>query len=125
MSKQLMEVVLPRLARRLYGQLQRYQNGEMNDDQFTENFESVLQNQFTWLAKHGVSEERAAIALHGAVLVLSAPGLRSEAEEQHVPLEVIEQRAIQAAAEDVASNYEISVSQAARRIAAIVARYAE
>jgi hypothetical protein len=127
MSKklQLMEVILPRLARRLYGQLQRYQSGKLNDEQFTEKFELLLQRQFTWLAGHGIPEARAAVAIHGAVLVLSGPGLRAEAAEMGVPLEVIEARAIQAAASDVAQNYGLSERKAARQIAAIVAQYGD
>jgi hypothetical protein len=125
MSKQLIEVVLPRLAKRLYRQLQRYRAGKLDDAQFSENFESLLQNQFAWLAEHGVPEVQAAVALHGAVLVLSGPGLRAEAAEQGVPLEVIENRAIQAAAADVAENYDVDPRKAARRIAALVARYSD
>jgi hypothetical protein len=127
MSKklQLMEVVLPRLARRLYNQLQRYQSGELNDEQFTEKFETLLQNQFAWLAQRGIPDARAAVAIHGAVLVLSGPGLRAEAEEQGVPLEVIESRAIRAAASDVAENYGLSEKRAAHQIAAIVAQYGD
>ena len=75
MSKQLMEIVLPRLAQRLHRQLQMYRSGELNDDQFTQNFESLLQKQYSWLAKRGVSEAKAALAIHGAVLVLSGPVL--------------------------------------------------
>jgi hypothetical protein len=118
-------VVLPRLARRLYRHLQLYRAGEMSDAQFTEKFENLLQNQFAWLAERGVPELRAALALHGAVLVLSGPGLRAEAAEQKIPLEVVEQKAVQAAAEDVAANYGVSASKAARHIAALVAQYAD
>ena len=127
MSKkvQLMEVVLPRLARRLYNQLQRYQSGELNDEQFTEKFETLLQKQFAWLAQRGIPDDRAAVAIHGAVLVLSGPGLRAEAEEQGVPLEVIESRAIQAAASDVAENYGMNEKRAAQQISSIVAQYAD
>lgn len=125
MDKQLMDVVLPRLARRLYRHLQRYQAGKISDAQFTENFESLLQKQFAWLADRGVSELRAALALHGAVLVLSGPGLRAEAVEQNVPLEVVEQQAVRSAAEDVAENYDIGWKKAAHHIAAIVAQYAD
>lgn len=127
MSKkvQLIEVVLPRLARRLYRQLQRYRAGKLDDEQFTEQFETLLQKQFAWLAEHGIPDDRAALAIHGAVLVLSGPGLRAEAEEQGLPLEVIEQRAIRAAAEDVASNYGMDVGYAAQRIGNLVAHYGE
>lgn len=127
MSKkvQLIEVVLPRLARRLYRQLQRYRAGKLDDEQFTEQFETLLQRQFTWLAEHGIPDDRAALAIHSAVLVLSGPGLKAEAEEQGLPLEVIEQRAIRAAAEDVAANYEMDVNYAAQRIGRLVAHYGD
>jgi hypothetical protein len=125
MSKQLMEVVLPRLARRLYRQLQRDRAGELDDDQFTEAFESLLQRQHSWLAERGVSDARAALAIHGAVLVLSGPGLRAEAVESQLPLEVIEHRAIRAAATDIARNYEVDEQDVVRQISGIVARYAD
>ena len=94
MSKQLMEIVLPRMAQRLHRQLQMYRAGELNDDQFTQSFEKLLQKQYSWLAERGVSEAKAALAIHGAVLVLSGPGLRAEAEEERLPLEIVEYRAV-------------------------------
>lgn len=123
MSKQLMNLVLPRLARPLYRQLQRYRAGELNDRQFTKGFETLLQRQHAWLARRGVPEVRAALAIHGAVLVLSGPGLRAEAEELGVPLEVVEHQAVREAAQDVARGYGMSVRQAAHVISRIVARY--
>jgi hypothetical protein len=123
MSKQLMEVVLPRLARPLYRQLKQYRAGQLNDAQFTRGFESLLQRQHAWLAERGVSETRAALAIHGAVLILSAPGLRAEAEEAQLPLEVIEYRAIREAAANVAANYGINEEKAVRIISSLVARY--
>lgn len=125
MNKQLMEIVLPRLAQRLHRQLQRYRAGEMDDNQFTEKFETLLQKQYAWLAERGVPEARAALAIHGAVLVLSGPGLRAEAEELGLPLEVVEYRAIRSAAKDIAESYGVSEPKALRRIAAILAHYAE
>ena len=94
MSKELMDIVLPRLAQRLNRQLRRYRAGELDDDQFSRKFETLLQQQFSWLANQGIPEVEAAIAVHGAVLVLSGPGLRAEAAELSLPLEVIEHRAI-------------------------------
>jgi len=125
MNKQLMEIVLPRLAQRLHRQLQRYRSGELDDAQFTQNFESLLQKQYAWLAERGVPESRAALAIHGAVLVLSGPGLRAEAEELGKPLEVVEYHAIRSAAKDIADSYGVSESKAFRRIASILAHYAE
>ena len=125
MSKELMEIVLPRLSQRLNRQLRRYRAGELDDDQFSRKFENLLQQQYTWLANQGVPEVDAAVAVHGAVLVLSAPGLRVEAAEQGVPLEIVEHQAVRAAAADIASNYAVSERQAAQRISAIVASYAE
>jgi hypothetical protein len=123
MGKQLMDLVLPRLARPLYRQLQRYRAGELNDRQFTKTFEALLRQQHAWLAQRGVPEVRAALAIHGAVLILSGPGLRAEAEELGVPLEVVEQRAITEAAADVGRSYGMNERKAAHVISRIVARY--
>jgi len=125
MSRQLMEVVLPRLARPLYRQLKRYKAGQMDDSQFTKGFEALLRRQHAWLAEHGVPESRAALAIHGAVLILSGPGLRAEAKESNLPLEVVEYRAIREAAQDIAGNYGVDPTQAARVISRLVARYAD
>ncbi len=125
MSKELMDIVLPRLAQRLNRQLRRYRAGELDDDQFSRRFETLLQQQYTWLANQGVPEIDAAVAVHGAVLVLSSAGLRVEAAEQGVPLEVVEQQAVQAAASDIASNYGVSKRRAVQRISTIVAYYAD
>ena len=54
MARPLMDIVLPRLARPLHRQLERYQSGEMTEAQFTRKFEQVLQRQHSWLAKRGV-----------------------------------------------------------------------
>jgi len=125
MSKDLMDIVLPRLAQRLNRQLRRYRAGELSEAQFSRKFESLLQQQYAWLANQGVPEVDAAVAVHGAVLVLSGPGLRAEAAEQSVPLEVIEYRAVCAAAADIARNYDVSERRAVRRISAIMASYAD
>jgi len=125
MSKELMDIVLPRLAQRLNRQLRRYRAGELDDAQFSRKFERLLQQQYAWLANQGIPELEAAIAVHGAVLVLSGPGLRAEAAEQSLPLEVVEHRAVRAAAGDIAEHYGISEPHAARRLSSIVAYYAE
>jgi hypothetical protein len=125
MSKQLMEVVLPRLARPLYRQLKQYRAGRLNDAQFTRGFESLLRRQHAWLARHGVSDIRAALAIHGAVLILSGPGLRAEADETGLPLEVVEFRAVREAAADVAANYGFNERKALKIISAMLARYGE
>jgi hypothetical protein len=125
MNRELMELILPRMARRLNRQLRRYEAGELTDDQFEHKFECLLQQQYHWLAQKGIPEVDAAVAIHGAVLVLSGPGLRAEAAEQGVPLEVIEFRATRAAADDVAKNYGVNVNRATRRIAALVAAFSE
>lgn len=76
MSRELMELVLPRLAQRLNRQLRRYKAGQMDDATFSHRFEVLLQQQHAWLANRGFPELDAALAVHGAVLVLSGPGLR-------------------------------------------------
>jgi hypothetical protein len=118
-----MEVVLPRLARPLYKQLERYWTGELSDQQFTKRFEALLRRQHAWLAERGIAEVRAALAIHAALLVLSRDGLRAEATERGLPLEVIEHRAVLEAAGDLERNYGMKQRRAAQRIAALVARY--
>ena len=125
MNKQLMDIVLPRLARPLHRQLELYRTGEMSEKQFTRKFEALLRRQHAWLAQRGISAARAALAIHAGVLVLSLPGLRAEAEEQGVPLEIVEARAVREAAADIARNYDKDLSQAADAIGAIIARYGE
>jgi hypothetical protein len=125
MSRELLELVLPRLARRLNRQLRRYRAGELNEAQFSHKFEVLLRQQYAWLANRGIPEVEAAVAVHAAVIILSAPGLKAEAEEQALPLEVIEYRAVLAAAADIAENYGVSPLRATRRISAVVALYAE
>jgi len=125
MGKQLMDIILPRLAKRLHGQVERYRNGKMNDEEFANNFASTLQRQYSWLAKRGVSETDAALTIHGAVLVLSRPGLRASAEEMGLPLETIEARAVRAAAKDMAENYQLEEAWAFDVLAESVAHYSE
>jgi hypothetical protein len=125
MSKQLMDIVLPRLAKPLFHHLERYRSGELSDQQFTRRFEALLQRQHTWLAQRGVSGARAAVAIHAGVLVLSLPGLRAEATEQGVPLEVVELQAVREAASDVAQSYDLEEKRVADAIATIIARYGE
>ena len=125
MSRELLELILPRLAKRLNRQLRRYQSGRLDEKTFSQRFENLLQEQHTWLANKGYPQVDAAVAIHGAVLVLSGPGLRAEAEEESVPLEVVEFRAVKAAAADVAEQFGVSARRAARRISALVAGYAD
>ncbi|MGE3807229.1 MAG: hypothetical protein AB7K24_21410 [Gemmataceae bacterium] len=125
MSKQLMQVVLPRLARPLHKQLQRFRSGHLSEEQFIRGFDSLLRRQHAWLASHGVPEARAALAIHGAVLVLSGPGLRAEAKETGLPLEVVEYRAVREAAIDVSRNFGVNERRAYRVIAGILARYGD
>lgn len=123
MSKQLVELVLPRLARPLYQQLKRFRSGQWDEAEFTRSFEQLLRRQHAWLTGRGVSEDSAALTIHGAVLVLSSPGLRAEAVEANLPLEVVEFRAIREAAEDVARNYGVDEHYATQVISEIVSRY--
>jgi hypothetical protein len=120
-----MDIVLPRLARPLHRHLERYQLGEMSEAQFTRKFEQVLQRQHDWLARRGVKEARAAVAIHAAVIILSQPGLRAEAFDNQLPFEVIEYRAINEAAEDVSASYGVDRAQAVEAIARLVARHGE
>ncbi len=125
MSKELMDLVLPRLAQRLNRQLRRYRAGEMSEQQFSKRFEALLQQQYAWLANKGIPGVDAAVAVHGAVIVLSSPGLKAEAREQSVPLELVEYRAILAAACDISQNYGVGQRRAVNRLSALIAYYAE
>ncbi len=125
MSKQLMEIVLPRLARPLYQHLEQFQLGQLDESQFTKRFEKELQKQHHWLAKRGIEVAKAAVAIHAAVIVLSLPGLRAEAKDCDLPLEVLEFRAIREAAQDVAQNYGMCCKRAINAISRLVARYGE
>jgi len=125
MNKNLMQIVLPRLARPLYLQLQKYQTGQLSDLQFSEKFEELLQRQHYWLSQKGISAAKAAMTIHAAVLVLSQPGLRAEAEEAQLPLEVIEYRALREAARDVAQNYGLKERQVIRYLSKLVASFGD
>jgi len=125
MSRELLELILPRLAKRLNRQLRRFQAGQLSENQFSQRFELLLQQQHTWLANRGYPELDSAVAVHVAVLVLSGPGLRAEAEEESIPLEVVEFRAVRAAAADIAQHFGVSERRAAGRISDLVAQFAE
>ncbi len=125
MTKELMDLVLPRLAQRLNRHLRRYRAGKLDDAQFSHKFETLLQQQYDWLANKGVAEIDAAIAVHSSVLVLSSPGLKAEAIEQGMPLEVIEFRAIESAAQDIAQSYRVSQRRTLKRMCEMMALYVE
>jgi hypothetical protein len=125
MSNQLIEIVLPQLAQRLHQQVKRYHSGELDDAAFARRFKKLLQKQYAWLANHGVPRAKAAVAIHGAVLVLTSPGLRAEAEQEALPLEVVEHRAVLAAAADIAKNHGGCEKRVYGQLAAIVATYGE
>jgi hypothetical protein len=125
MTKELMDLVLPRLAQRLNRHLRRYRAGKLDDAQFSHKFETLLQQQYDWLANKGVAEIDAAIAVHSAVLVLSGPGLKAESVEQSTPLEIIEFRAVQSAAEDIAESYGVSQRRTLKRMCEMMALYVE
>jgi hypothetical protein len=125
MTKELMDLVLPRLAQRLNRHLRRYRAGKLDDAEFSHKFETLLQQQYDWLANKGVAEIDAAIAVHSAVLVLSGPGLKAEAVEQATPLEIIEFRAVQSAAEDIAESYGVSQRRTLKRMCEMMALYVE
>lgn len=118
-----MSIVLPRLARPLSQHLEKYWSGDLSDQEFSDRFETLLRRQHAWLAKRGISEVRAAVAIHAAVLVLSKSGLEAEAQEQGLPLELIEHRAIKDAAWDVARNYGVEERKVVRILSRIFARY--
>src|SRR5205085_820312 len=96
---------------------------ELNDKQFTRKFEALLRRQHAWLASRGISDLRAALAIHAALLILSTAGLRAEATEHGVPLEVVENRAVQEAAADLERNYGVDRRRMAEAISRRVVRY--
>ena len=97
----------------------------MDELQFTKKFEKELQKQHHWLAQKGIEVAKAAVAIHAAVIVLSLPGLRSEAQESGLPLEVLEFRAVREAAGDVAESYGMDRAKALSSISRLVARYGD
>jgi len=121
MSHDLLDLVLPRLAKRLNRQLRRFRAGEMDEGQFSHRFELLLQQQHAWLANRGIGDVEAAEVVHGAVIVLSAPGLKAESLEQQIPLEVVEHQAVRAAAADIAKTYGVSERKATSRLSSLVA----
>lgn len=125
MSGQLIRIVLPSLAQRLHRKVKRYRAGKLSDSEFADQFEKLLRNQYDWLAAHGAAPADAAVAVHGAVLVLTGPGLRVEAEQNNQPLEVVEYQALRTAAGDIAKNHRVSEAWAFRRLSSIVAQYAD
>jgi hypothetical protein len=125
MGKPLMKVVLPRLARPLYRHLELLQNGKLDEEAFTAKIEAMLQRQHAWLSRRGIAAARAAVAIHAAVLVLSQPGLRAEAAEAGLPLEVLENRALREAAADIATSYGMPQANAADALARLVAKHGE
>ena len=74
MSRDLIELILPRLARRLNRQLRRYRSGRLDDKQFSLRFEELVQQQHAWLANKGYSELDS-----GELHVLADTGKDSEA----------------------------------------------
>ena len=62
---------------------------------------------------------------HAAVLVLSKPGLRAEAGDLNLPLEILEQRAVMEAAQDVAASYDLPLPKVAQAVSRLVARYGD
>jgi len=125
MSRALLDIVLPRLAQRLNRQLRRYRAGQLDESEFSHRYEVLLQQQHAWLAHRGVDAVEAALAIHSAVIVLSDPGLQAEAQEQDLPLEIVEFQAVQTAAADIAQNYGVRERWATRRLSTLVACYTE
>lgn len=123
MGHQVMEMLLPRLAKRLYGQVKRFRAGKMSEEEFAQQFAALLQKQYVWLARQGVDESEAALAIHAGVLVLTRPGLCAAATEMGIPAEVVEARAISNAAKDVAQHYPIEASDAFDALSEMLACY--
>jgi hypothetical protein len=125
LHRELVDGLLPRLERHLDRSIQRYRAGGLTGKQLTDNFHRALERQFLRLTRQGVAEADAALVIHAVVLILGVPGLRAEAAETQLPVEIIEYRALQAAATDLEQNYQVNARRALRRIAALVAYYRE
>lgn len=125
MSKQLIDIVLPNLAKQLRSKLRRYQAGKLSDAEFAQDFTDLLQKQFSWLAEQGLSDTDAVLTIHAALVVLSQPGLRIEAAQRGLPLEIVERQAVRTAAADLAKHYEVDEAFAFDSIAEVVAHYGE
>jgi hypothetical protein len=123
MQKPLLDMVLPRLAKTLFREIQRYRDGELVESEFPECFETLLRRQHAWLMRRGMSDINAAIAIHGAILLLSAPGFKAQAADSGLPMEVIECQALREAAGDVALNYGIAEEEAFHLIGDVLNRY--
>lgn len=123
MSEHLMNTVLPRLARPLYRDLEQFQTGKISELQFNTRFEELLSEEQVWLSRKGISAARAALLLHAGVLILSRPGLESEAKEAGVAFEVFEQRALREASRDLADRYRLKEYRVAARLAALIAKF--
>jgi hypothetical protein len=123
MRRALLDLVLPRLAQRLNRHLRRYRAGQLDESQFSDRFEELLQQQHAWLANRGVDAFDAGLAIHAAVIVLSAPGLEAEARERSLPLEVVEYEAVLAAARDLSKTYGVGRRSTTQRLSRMVASY--
>lgn len=125
MAMPLMKLVLPHLAEQLQCQLERYHSGAVNEEEFAHDFAALLKGQYDLLSDQGVSQREAALTIHAAVLVLSRPGLRAEAEERNLPLELVECEALRSAANYLSSNYALKERWVFSRLGDIVAEYWE
>ncbi|MSR32336.1 MAG: hypothetical protein EXR99_12615 [Gemmataceae bacterium] len=121
MSKKMLDLVLPRIARVLSRQLKSYRAGRMDDATFSSKFDSILQQHCDWLHKQGYQTVDSSITVHAALIVLSSPGLKAESKRTNLPLEIIEFRAICEAGKDLAQTLEIPASEAIDKLSSLVA----
>src|SRR5262249_38184493 len=108
----------------LFRDLEKFQTGELNEQQFTSRFEGELNRQHAWLSKKGISAGKAAVAIHAAGLRVRLPGLQAEGGEAKGAPAVLEMRAIREAAQDVSATYGLPVLKSADAIAVLFAKYA-
>jgi len=121
MSKNMLELVLPRIARVLSKQLKSYKAGRMDDETFSTNFDSILQQQCEWLNNQGYQTADSAITVHAALIVLSSPGLKEEAKRLNVPLEVIEFRAICESSKELAESIGEPLFEVVEKLSCLIA----
>ncbi len=123
MSKKMLDLVLPRIARVLSRQLKSYRAGTIDDAAFSDKFDSILQQQCEWLNKQGYQSVEASITVHAALIVLSSPGLKAESKRLNTPLEVIEFRAICESAKDLGETLGVPTYEVVEKLSCLLAFY--
>ena len=121
MSKKMLDLVLPLIARVLGRQLKSYRAGTIDDATFSDKFDIILKQQCEWLNKQGFQSIDASITVHAALIVLSSPGLKAESKRLNTPLEVIEFRAISESARDLGETLGVPAYEVVEKLSTLLA----